>query len=1301
MKKHYLILFFSMIVTGLLNAQVIVSEDFDYTVDGPLAGANGGMGWASGWILDGPEQNVTEDTIKNYRTGKASGTLLKFSKNTGESSGNIRYLRQFSTPLTDDGNEYWLGFSMRIDSSGGNVTNFILTESTAPAGASLDLVIGKIFNGNLALGPNGAFQQTGSVDLLRENWLVAKISYSGGAGDDVVRLFVNPDPDVIPDDGDAILTYTGTGLDGKTLNSVLIRAEANPPNVVAYDDVYIGNNYSDVIPATALDIQKYLPVSEKFDYTAGNGLDTQGGTGDGWNGPWELISGSDHVISSTSISNPELLVTTGGNSLLIDGTLSNTRMSRRLENRYIDHGQNYWFGFNANFADADLDGGELLLILADTTFVGSGGAGQPVSFGKRNASDELGIMSFGAPFASIQAQVGANGSYWLVAKLEMSGDAEADTVRLFINPDLSTEPSVGTELAKFSTTKLNNGFQEIGFKYTSGATQALIDDIYLALDYQDIVPEDLANVAFPEPAFEDFNYTAGTIGGQGAAENGWSGPWQIVSGPDLSIVIDSIANVDIFRQTLPNVVQIDASAGATRMMRPLETRYEDNGLTYWLSFFAEFNSTTGGDVSVVMLVNNDTEVLEASGGNGQFAAIGKWTSAGSLAIGSFGPFGQTVATDVAEGTHWLVARIETNGTVASDTIRLFLNPDPNVEPSVGDELLKFAATELNGGWDAIGYKNDAGATTTLLDDIYLGSSYSEVIPGDLVDIEFLFTAGPTYEGFDYMADANLVSNGIRSDGWAGPWVQTAGDDIVMESGSIETEFTITEGNKALVNYTTDAIQYDRGLSGRFSDDGGSVWMSFLIDFRSATSINTEAKVILMDGIEEKIGFGRTAGFNRIGLIWDPEVFEFISNTDSEGENWIVVRIDFSGDDNPEDFYLWVNPNPEIQPDVNRADLVVDETSENRLALNSGFDGIRLSASGGPSVTYALDELRLGFSFSDITTVEEEVPENLIARDQFRYPEGESLLGLGSSGDQWAGPWSFGAGGGGPASIDAGNLSVSGIRGKDNSATVFGGTGTGPGRFARILANPIQDDGNEYWFSFIGKANQNVGQGGFGNASGDNTVLFGKRNPDAEVSILDIAGSGEFVKTTTAAEQNNWYVARIQFSGDDEADLVTLWMNPDPEAGPELDFPDAELSVTSLNDGISSVFFRAEGGVTEISMDEIHFGTTFESVVPVGDSGEGPLGLSEGSNLVNYPNPFRESTTFNFSLENRGQVQLSILDLNGRELVKILDGDQPKGEHRITWDGTGKDGARLSQGIYFYKFLSGEKYTIGRVLLLDK
>ena len=555
MKKLYILFFFTLMASAL-NAQVIVSEDFNYPTSGGLDGQNGGLGWSSSWsLISGTDQLIVDDTISNYRSGFASGTYLNMTYVAAPDADplppQIRYSRDLPVAINDDNDDvYWLAFTMQVDqfTASNSLTNVILSDNGSGS-ENFQFIFGQLFNGRIGFGANGGTTVSTDLDPTQENWLVFKISLSA-ANNDTIRFFANPDPTVEPQDGDELARFVGGKLNNAQINSIVIRAEsaAVDANVSAfYDDIYLGNTYLDIVPnpSTVEEIPRYVPVSESFDCTAGDGLNAQGGAGDGWAEAWELLSGPDQLISSTSIANPELLVTTGGNSLLIDATLGSTRMSRRLENRYIDHGQNYWFGFNTNFSNADLDGGELLVILADTTFAGSGGAGQPVAFGKRNTADELGIMSFGSSFTSISAQVGANGSYWMVAKLEMTGDGDADTVRLFINPDPSVEPEAGTEAATWITNSLNNGFQEIGFKHSSGATQALVDDFYLALDYSDIVPDDLVSISFPNSAFENFDYAAGTINGQGIAENGWSGPWQIVSGPDPSIVTDSITNVGL------------------------------------------------------------------------------------------------------------------------------------------------------------------------------------------------------------------------------------------------------------------------------------------------------------------------------------------------------------------------------------------------------------------------------------------------------------------------------------------------------------------------------------------------------------------------------------------------------------------------------------------------------------------------------------------------------------------------------------------------------------------------------------
>lgn len=64
--------------------------------------------------------------------------------------------------------------------------------------------------------------------------------------------------------------------------------------------------------------------------------------------------------------------------------------------------------------------------------------------------------------------------------------------------------------------------------------------------------------------------------------------------------------------------------------------------------------------------------------------------------------------------------------------------------------------------------------------------------------------------------------------------------------------------------------------------------------------------------------------------------------------------------------------------------------------------------------------------------------------------------------------------------------------------------------------------------------------------------------------------------------------------------------------------------------------------------------------------------------TNYPNPFHQSTTFTFTTEG-GQVTIHLVDLNGRVLRTILEGQYPAGTHRVTFNRS----SDLQPGNYFY------------------
>jgi hypothetical protein len=78
-------------------------------------------------------------------------------------------------------------------------------------------------------------------------------------------------------------------------------------------------------------------------------------------------------------------------------------------------------------------------------------------------------------------------------------------------------------------------------------------------------------------------------------------------------------------------------------------------------------------------------------------------------------------------------------------------------------------------------------------------------------------------------------------------------------------------------------------------------------------------------------------------------------------------------------------------------------------------------------------------------------------------------------------------------------------------------------------------------------------------------------------------------------------------------------------------------------------------------------------------------------LVNYPNPFRESTRFTFEHNQTDQpleVTIQIYSLDG-QLVRTISDQYFSDGYRYTsadWNGTNESGSKLNQGIYIYKVL---------------
>ena len=84
---------------------------------------------------------------------------------------------------------------------------------------------------------------------------------------------------------------------------------------------------------------------------------------------------------------------------------------------------------------------------------------------------------------------------------------------------------------------------------------------------------------------------------------------------------------------------------------------------------------------------------------------------------------------------------------------------------------------------------------------------------------------------------------------------------------------------------------------------------------------------------------------------------------------------------------------------------------------------------------------------------------------------------------------------------------------------------------------------------------------------------------------------------------------------------------------------------------------------------------------------------------NYPNPFNSSTLIRFALPEAQQMELTIYNLAGQQVVTLVEGVRHAGTYAVNWDGQDDDGQALASGVYLYRLQAGEGKVETRNLLL--
>ena len=95
-----------------------------------------------------------------------------------------------------------------------------------------------------------------------------------------------------------------------------------------------------------------------------------------------------------------------------------------------------------------------------------------------------------------------------------------------------------------------------------------------------------------------------------------------------------------------------------------------------------------------------------------------------------------------------------------------------------------------------------------------------------------------------------------------------------------------------------------------------------------------------------------------------------------------------------------------------------------------------------------------------------------------------------------------------------------------------------------------------------------------------------------------------------------------------------------------------------------------------------------------------LGLPLASQLgTNYPNPFNSSTTLRYILSEPGAVELSVYDVQGQRVRRLVQEVQTAGRYEITWAGDNEAGQPVATGTYFTRLQAGAFVQTRKVMLI--
>ena len=82
----------------------------------------------------------------------------------------------------------------------------------------------------------------------------------------------------------------------------------------------------------------------------------------------------------------------------------------------------------------------------------------------------------------------------------------------------------------------------------------------------------------------------------------------------------------------------------------------------------------------------------------------------------------------------------------------------------------------------------------------------------------------------------------------------------------------------------------------------------------------------------------------------------------------------------------------------------------------------------------------------------------------------------------------------------------------------------------------------------------------------------------------------------------------------------------------------------------------------------------------------------------YPNPVTAISTIEYELEESGIVNISVMDMNGKQVASLFTGFKPRGKQTLALNSNGFNINKLSNGIYLLQTTVNGKRKIEKFVV---